>query len=166
MRIVGKSKMPEDILTRSAPGIPDVKKISCAALAGSLTKFAAQYLRGIATVIGPPDIMQGRVGISPSQLGYALRVTVDKLSLGEPVVIRITEWDDEMNVRIEAAGLDSLESVAEVVKVWRSVGFKPRSCGLTLHLSIPLDKAFDLVVRESSEALFEYLLNRGYFYDL
>lgn len=165
MKTVTKSKLRENALIRSKPGIPDVKRISCAALAGALTKFTKRYLAGIVDIYGPPDVMEGRIGISPTRLGYALRKTVDKLSCGDPISIHITEWDDEMNVRIEAAGLDSPADVDEVISAWRAVGFQLRGCGLTLHLSIPFEKALGLVVRKDWGAKFDYELNAGYFYD-
>ena len=165
MKTVTKAKLHENALIRSKLGIPDVKRISCAALAGALTKFTKRYLSGIIDVFGPPDIMEGKVGISATRLGYALRQTVDRLSHGEPISIHITEWDDEMNIRIEAAGLDTPEDVDKVISAWRSAGFQLRSCGLTLHLCIPFDAALDLVVREDWGATFAYALSSGYFHD-
>lgn len=165
MKLVTKSKLQENALIRSMPGIPDVRRISCAALAGALTRFTKRYLSGLVEIYGPPDIMEGAIGISPTQLGYALRVTVDRLAHGKPISIHITEWDDEMNIRIEAAGLDTPEDVAEVVRAWRAVGFEPRSYGFTLRLSIPLDKALNFVVRTDREAVFDYSLGAGYFFD-
>ena len=165
MKLVTKSKLRENALIRSKPGIPDVRRISCAALAGALTKFTKRYLSGLVEIYGPPDIMEGAIGVSPTQLGYALRVTVDKLSHGKPISIHITEWDDEMNVRIEAAGLDTPDDVEAVVSAWRIAGFEPRGCGLTLRFSIPFEEALCFVVRRDNQALFDYSLSSGYYFD-
>lgn len=165
MKVIGKHKLRENSLIRSRPGIPDVKRISCAQLAGALTEFAKRYLRGLAEVFGPPDVMSGAIGVSPKQLGYALRITVDRLSCGEPVAIYITEWDDEMNIRIEGAGLEDRDAVEDVISAWHLAGFKLQSRTLVLHFSIPLEKALHLVVRDDSSTAFNFMLKSGYFYE-
>lgn len=163
MKIITKRKLSENALTRSVPGIPDVRRISCAELVGSLTSFCAKYLRGAAEVYGPDDTLTGAIGISATQLGAALRATVDKLAQGEAVKIYFTEWDDEMNLRIEAKGLEDTDATVEVIEAWRRAGFKLKRLGFSMTLSMAFENALRLVVREPNTAIFSIGLYHGYF---
>ena len=162
MRAITKRRINESVLSRSCAGYPDVKHIGCEELAASITRFCKEHLRGLAEVIGPKESMRGIIGISPTLLGMALRVTVDNLSVSAPVKIGIIDWHDELSIQLEAAELEDLAVAAKVTDAWQEAGFRIKHYGFALVMTIPFDEALDFVLRQHPD-LFDYRLQRGYF---
>ena len=149
-------------LLRSKPGIPDVKAITSRELVGSLTSFCEHYLGDKAVVSGPADTMEGVIGIDISRLALALRNTVELLSESEPVKLLFYEWDDELDLVIEAKELENEKTAHAVIDAWRTAGFKLRSYGFYLRLHISFEDAKSLVLRAKPEWATEALLRKYY----
>ena len=157
---VTKRKIRENKLSRSAPGTPDTRHISCSELTGSIKEFCEKHLTGIAEVVGPEADNLARVVISAEKIGRALRVTV--LKFAPPIKLVFSNWDDELCLRIESSSTESEELTAEVVDAWRAIGFRLKYIGFSLSLTIPFDKALSFVAREPAPSTLALVILREY----
>lgn len=157
---VTKRKIGENKLSRSAPGKPDTRRITCTELTGSLKEFCEEYLTGIAEVVGPAADNFARVVISAEKIGRALRTTV--LRFAQPIKLCFSNWDDELCLNIESSSTESEELCADVVDAWRSVGFRLKYLGFAITLTIPFDRALRFVARKPQKSTLVRDILRGY----
>ncbi len=162
MKVIG-AKPTKPPITRSKPGIPDVRRITAEDLVGSITAFAREYLSESAVVRGPEDRMYGTLGISPTMLARALKATVDNFSAEEPVTMIFSEMYNEMHIRFESSKMEDVNCVARVVSAWKKVGFRVLNYGLTLTMVIPYNDALAFVLRQTRPSAFKREIRDAYF---